>query len=67
MTDLTIKGRLTMLAATFTHYAEEMTNRAPVGSTGRLDAMDRREAAVWARAAGMVLALVEPTTTEPMS
>jgi len=51
----TREARVRALAETFAGYAEERAALAPVGATGRLDAMDRRESGTWARAAGLLL------------
>jgi len=53
------EARVRALTATFTRYAEERAALAPVGATGRLDAMERREASTWARAAGMLLTALD--------
>jgi len=49
------EARVRALAITFTRYAEERAALVPVGGTGRLDAMERRESGTWARAAGLLL------------
>jgi len=53
------EARVRALAAEFTRYAEETAVLAPVGGTGRLDAMTRRESSTWTRAARMLLAALD--------